>query len=224
MYWITGDTHFPLDWNKIYTWYKHNPNFSKGDTIIICGDAGFLWNNSSQEKKALQKLSQLPFTILFVDGNHENFNLLNKVEQVTKYGNIVGKLSNNIFHLLRGNIYTIDNKTVWTMGGAVSTDKYCRVINKTWWEEEVPSYQEQEEGVYALDSAGCSVDTIITHAGPQSVIKELAYWFEGDEVTRYLEFIKNNTKYNKWYFGHYHLDKNIDDKHYCLYNSIIPFE
>lgn len=223
MFWITGDIHFPIDWNKIRSWYKYNPNFTKGDTIIVCGDAGFLWDNSPQEKRAIQKISQLPFEILFVDGNHENFSLLNKVEQTTKYRNLVGKISDNIFHLLRGKIYTIDSKTVWTMGGAVSTDKHTRVENKTWWKEEVPSYQEQEEGVFALDNTCGKVDTIITHAGPQSVITQLAYWFEGDEVTRYLDFIKNHTEYKNWYFGHYHLDKNIDTKHHCLYNSIIPF-
>lgn len=57
MFWITGDIHFPIDWNKIRSWYKHNPNFTKGDTIIICGDAEFLWDNSTQEKRAIQKIS-----------------------------------------------------------------------------------------------------------------------------------------------------------------------
>lgn len=55
MFWITGDIHFPIDWNRIRSWYKHNPNFTKGDTIIICGDAGFLWDNSTQEKELFKK-------------------------------------------------------------------------------------------------------------------------------------------------------------------------
>ncbi len=223
MYWITGDTHFPIDWNKVYAWY-HNKNFTKGDTIIICGDAGFLWNNSPQEQKKIEKLSKLPFTILFVDGNHENFNLLNKIERIERFDNVVGKLTDNIYHLLRGKIYTIDNKKVWTMGGAVSTDKHLRTLNKTWWEQEVPSLSEQEQGVNSFDNVCGKVDTIITHAGPQSIIKQIADWFDGDEVTRYLEFIKNHTEYNKWYFGHYHVDTIIEDKHYCLYADIIPFE
>jgi hypothetical protein len=222
-FFITGDVHFPIDWPKIYDWNaKVKPTAE--DVLIICGDAGFLWNGSKSEHQDIDRIyKQYPFTILFVDGNHENFELLNERKKVPMFGSEVGRVSDNIFHLLRGRTYDFNGAKVFTMGGAVSIDKYMRTEGKSWWAQEVPSREEQEFAVSTLDTIGNEVDYIITHAGPQDIITQLSRYYEGDEVTHYLNFIKNNTSYKKWYFGHYHLDIQPDDKHICLYHDIIPF-
>ena len=49
----------------------------KGDTLIICGDFGFVWDNSKAEQKTLKKLGSKKYNICFIDGTHENFELLN---------------------------------------------------------------------------------------------------------------------------------------------------
>ena len=49
----------------------------KDDKLIICGDFGLPWYNDEEDLQCLEWLSQKSFEILFVDGNHENFDLLN---------------------------------------------------------------------------------------------------------------------------------------------------
>ena len=48
----------------------------KNDYLIITGDFGFFWNNSRQEIENLKFLMRQPYKILFVDGTHENFNII----------------------------------------------------------------------------------------------------------------------------------------------------
>ena len=52
MVYITGDTHGDISVFK-------NPKLRKlgeDDILIICGDFGFLWDGSDEEKKNLEKL------------------------------------------------------------------------------------------------------------------------------------------------------------------------
>jgi len=43
-------------------------------------------------------------------------------------------------------------------------------------------------------------------------------------LTEFLEAIKNEVSYKHWYFGHYHEDMDIDDKHTCVYYNIIKLD
>jgi len=77
MIYITGDTHIPIDIQKLNT--KNFPEqyqMSKDDYLIICGDFGGIWNKSAEELYWLKWLNNKSFTTLFIDGNHENFDLL----------------------------------------------------------------------------------------------------------------------------------------------------
>jgi len=75
MIFITGDTHAefnPRLRRKIFT-------AAAEDYLIICGDFGGVWDGSPRETHGLDWLSDMPFTTLFVSGNHENFNMLAKL-------------------------------------------------------------------------------------------------------------------------------------------------
>ena len=48
---------------------------TKNDYVIIAGDFG-IWNDTKQERYNLDWLEDKPFTTLFVDGNHSNFDRL----------------------------------------------------------------------------------------------------------------------------------------------------
>lgn len=71
--------------------------------------------------------------------------------------------ANNIIHLMRGEYYTIEGKTFWTMGGATSIDKESRIKDVTWWEAELPTTAEYNHGLEALEKHNNEVDYILTH-------------------------------------------------------------
>ena len=73
---ITGDTHG--DMTRFAA--KQVKTLKKNDSLIICGDFGFIWDGSNAEKHRLKQLGRKKYNILFVEGVHENFEELQKYD------------------------------------------------------------------------------------------------------------------------------------------------
>lgn len=223
MVYITGDTHADLDISKLNTEnFPQQRSLTKQDYVIIAGDFGLVWDGSPREMWWREWLSNKSFTTLFVDGNHENFNMLRELETVPMFGGIVRKVTDSVYHLERGQALTIDGKKFFVMGGAKSHDMEHRTECESWWPQEIPTTEEMERGIRALDAAGWDVDYVITHCAPRSVQRILADWYENDAVTSYLELIQRDLNFKRWFFGHYHIDRVINEQFIALYNRVIP--
>lgn len=224
MIYITGDTHGEIDVHKLSKKYFNYNGMSKDDFIIICGDFGFVWTGTKKDDWWLNWLEDLPCTILFVDGNHENFNALNRYPVENWHGGKVHKIREHVIHLMRGQTFKIEDKTFFTFGGASSHDKWIREENKTWWAQEIATSAEMMSGVGSLEQTNNEVDYIITHCCSTTTQYKIAPWFEPDVMTQYLNFIEKNVKFKHWYFGHYHIDKDIGEFYTCLYNRIVRIQ
>lgn len=86
----------------------------------------------------------------------------------------------------------------------------------------MPSQEEMEHAISSLDKAGWSVDYVITHCAPRSVQKLIADWYENDPIVSFLERVYADINFKKWYFGHYHIDKQLNEQFVALYNKVIP--
>lgn len=97
-----------------------------------------------------------------------------------------------------------------------------RVNHVSWWERELPNQEEMDEGRKNLAEHNNKVDFIITHCASSSTQALLSQgFFAADKLTDYLEIIKQTTEYEKWFFGHYHIDKVIDEKDLCVFRKIM---
>ena len=47
--------------------------WTKDDYLIVCGDFGYIFEDSLSEHRFLDFLETKPYTVCFCDGNHENF-------------------------------------------------------------------------------------------------------------------------------------------------------
>ena len=56
--------------------FPEQAGMTRDDYVIIRGDFSGVWDGSKKEKRNLDWLESLPFTTLFVSGNHENFDRL----------------------------------------------------------------------------------------------------------------------------------------------------
>lgn len=213
---ITGDTHGDLSLIRFQKAKKLNPDY-----LIVTGDFGYLYDNSKGEINALNQLEKMPYTILWVDGNHENFDLLKNYPEVKYKGGVAQQIRKNIFRLKRGEIYTIEGKTFFTFGGAKSIDRMFRTLNKSYWLEECPTDEEKEYGLNNLCKVNNKVDYIITHTCALDTLYEIIPYPEQDDLSNYLQHIKDNVIFDKWYFGHLHFDMNVNGKEYCLYRNIV---
>lgn len=225
MIFITGDTHGFLDFAKLKTFAKNNPSLTRNDFVMIAGDFGGVWSKTTLEKD-LKPYEALPFAVLFVDGNHENFDLIFSFPVESFCGGKVHRISDNILHLMRGQVFDIDGKTFFTFGGATSIDKAWRCEGLSWWSEEVPSYSDLDEACKNLEKVNYSVDYIVTHSCDE---KALYYpplcsrgnKFEAFPENKMLSYFEDNVKYKHWYFGHYHMDGDLSDTKTVLYDNII---
>lgn len=124
MIYITGDCH--ANFSRFSTdIFPEQKEMTKDDYVIICGDFGGVWDKgeeSPREKWDMNWLEDKPFTTLFVDGNHENFDRLYTYPVEEWHGGKVHKIRDSVIHLMRGQVYEIDGKKFFTFGGAASHD------------------------------------------------------------------------------------------------------
>ena len=250
--WITGDIHgnpVRLSTDSFYEQKEFNKNKDE-NIVIICGDFGLVWNRDEEnknEKYWLDWLESKPFTTVFVDGNHENHIRLATYPIKEWHDGKVHEIRPHVLHLMRGEVFTIEDKKFFVFGGASSHDiqdgiidyededwreqtknlekhgKYMyRVKGLTWWNEELPSQEEMNNGLLNLQKENNKVDYIITHSPSTSELYLMGNGNkQSDILTNYLEEIRVNTEYKRHFFGHMHLNKAINDKDICLYEQII---
>lgn len=225
---MTGDIHASYDIAKLSESCFDTAGLTKDDYLIICGDFGLVWNNSTSEQYWLRWLDTRPFTTLFVDGNHEGFSLLNSLPETTWNGGAVHQVATSVFHLKRGQLFNIDGYRIFTMGGASSSeyDRTHRTQGETWFTEEIPNEQERAAALETLDAADWDCDFVITHCAPSSSAQGISEHTDRlkihpmDEYTDWLQTIQDRLTYRHWFCGHYHIDAQIQDKTTALYNRI----
>ena len=241
---VTGDIHGNPFQRLNLENFPEGKTFTKEDYVIILGDFGLVWDDSAMEHSCLDWLENKPWTTLFIDGNHENYDLLNKFPIEEWGGGRVQKIRSSVIHLLRGEVYDIGGYKFLAMGGARSHDiqdgvlevgdprikiwkkdnfKLFRINHISWWEEEIPNEEERKNALKNLAENDYKVDYILTHEAPSSdVILMDHLLYHPDEYSRWLEMeIRQKVKYKKWFFGHYHLNLDVNEKETCLFERRI---
>ena len=230
MIYVTGDTHRKID-NRFSE--KPLTKLTEKDYLIILGDFGGVWYDDSSDNLFLSYFEKQKYTTLFIDGNHENHKKLNDFPVEVWNNGKIHKIKNNIFHLMRGQIFNIDGYKIFTFGGAYSIDKNMRTEFIDWWKEEEGNYEEMNEAFDNLEKENNQVDFILTHAGPASKLKNFFNYFgmnfTSSSTEKFLDEINNKVNYKHWFCGHYHENVNLGwfskEKYDCkitiLYNKII---
>ena len=249
---ITGDIHGePSRLSKDNFYEQKDFSDNKDENIVmILGDFGLVWSReeTKNEKYWLDWLNNKSFTTVFVDGNHENHKRLVTYPIKQWHGGKVHKIRPNVLHLMRGEVFTIEDKKFFAFGGASSHDiqdgildyededwrekartlekngKYMyRVKGLSWWEEELPKDEEIQHRFDMLQENNNEVDYIITHSPSTSELYLMGGkgLYKPDILTNYLEEVKATTDYKKHLFGHMHINKAINDKDICLYEQIV---
>lgn len=245
MIYITGDTH--ADFTRFNEdKFPIQKEMTKEDYVIICGDFGGVWSyekESAREKEVLDWLNSKNFTTLFVDGNHENFDRLYSYPVEEWHRGKVHKIRDSVLHLMRGEVFEMGGKKIFAFGGAKSHDiqdgildmdeeekiyEYrkmgatFRIRNYSWWDLEMPTEEEMQNGLKNLEKVNNKVDYVITHCAPTSIQAVLGGGaFKRDYLTDYLQEISEKIEFKKWYFGHYHGYKQVNDEYVLVYEDVV---
>lgn len=246
---ITGDTH--AEWMSRFNRnnFPEQRELSRDDFVIVLGDFG-LWHDGKDEKHRLDWLEDKPWTTLWVDGNHENYDRIysDEFETVDFHGGKVQKIRDHVLHLKRGEVFELDEKKFFVFGGASSHDvddgildpcdfesgqefakeykrwqkegKIFRVNHYSWWKEEMPSKEEMDHGRMTLYKHNWEVDYVLTHCLPQGVASAVGFR-DPDVLTCYLErLVTDGLKFDHWFCGHYHREEDVFGKFHIRYYRI----
>ena len=147
---------------------------------------------------------------------------------------------------MRGEIFDIDDKKFFTFGGARSHDiqdgilnldeeeriyeyrkrgAYFRIRDFSWWDLELPTEQEMQNGIKNLEKVNYKVDYIISHCCPTSIQTILGSGtYKKDYLTDYFQKIMEKCEFKQWYFGHYHDYRQVNSRFVLLYEDMVPLE
>ncbi len=217
MIFITGDIHGDLSRFKAPELKK----LRKNDALLICGDFGFIWDGSKEERKLLKKIGKLPYNVLFVEGSHENYDLLEQYEVSEWCGGKTRQISGRLRQLMRGQVFEIAERTVFTFGGGQSDDSFDLIQGRNWWAREIPSEEELQEGINNLERSGNKVDFVITYEPPSKLHDFIDNSGDRNHINTYLNDIYERIDFGGWFFGKLHLNKLIPPKYNAVYDRII---
>ncbi len=242
---LTGDTHGNFRRFLPESFYEQETT-TKEDIVLVCGDFGGVWYGDKRDDDGLDFLERRPFTTAFVSGNHENYDALRTYPLEEWRGGKVRSIRPSVLMLERGQVFELDGKRVFAMGGASSHDirdgilepddplfqkkfqrlnaqgALFRVNHRSWWKEELPSEAEYGEARVNLEKAGWAVDYIVTHCAPTSIQNALLREHSApDALTDFLEEISQRCQFKYHFFGHYHSNQVILQKYVLLYEQIL---
>ena len=145
---------------------------------------------------------------------------------------------------MRGQVFTINGKTIFTFGGAPSHDiqdgilendqfvkqniKRMQRLRKTnyrinhisWWAEEMPNESEYQTAMTNLEKTNFHVDFVFSHEAPSSVKAQMGY-SDTNPCSDFLQNVKQRTEFKRWYFGHYHDNRPFYwDRSIMIYDKI----
>ena len=198
MIYVNGDCHGDFKRFTKKELCRSKYQLTSKDYVIVLGDFSLVWADDKEFKYNCDWLSRLPFTILFLDGNHDNHDMLASYPvEVWCGGKVHHIVKDKIIHLMRRQIFHINGVSLFTMGGAESHDiqggvfaksdpdysakkKFAkknnlpyRVIGESWWSQELPDEKEYKEGLRKLEKADFKVDFVLSHCTPKDVQEKL---------------------------------------------------
>lgn len=212
MVYITGDTH--RDFSRL-----KNMHFNKNDILIILGDVGINYFMNEEDNQIKEYLNRLNIKLFCIRGNHEerpeNIDDYKEIDMLDGKVYIEEKYPNLIF-AKDGEIYNIDGKRILVIGGAYSIDKDYRLIHGyKWFKDEQLTNEEMNNILNKVK--GKSFDIVLTHTCPYKYepVEVFLSFIDQSKVDKsmehFLDKIEESISYGKWYCGHYHTEKIIDN-------------
>ncbi len=155
MIYILGDIH--AEWNTLM---KMTEFVNKDDTVIQVGDFGIYDHYLMYLRHMFP--DGFPCKVLVVDGNHEDFNIINgwSKDEPTEF-------HKNFFFVPRGYVTEIEGELFGFLGGAESIGKAWGRKGVDWFDE--GSVQPEDVEKLVKNIAGRQLDVLITHSPPEFV-------------------------------------------------------
>lgn len=196
------------DWHANAGWAERTITCAKdrcADVIVHLGDFGYEFTPGFL-RRVSTALAHAQLSLLFVDGNHESFDRLNRYP-IRASG--LREIAQGIYHLPRGFRWTWGGVRFLALGGAHSVDRPYRVPGVSWWPQELITPEQAADAI-----AGGPTDVLVAHDCPAGVdipgLEDTAHLFppleilRADEHRQTLRTVVNAVRPREIWHGHYH--------------------
>ena len=216
MIYITGDTHGDIRRFKS----KEVRRLKKGDTLIVCGDFGFIWDGTDKEKRLLKWIGKRRYNVLFVEGANDNLSLLQNYPHVTWQGAKTREISGRLRLICRGEVVEIEGKKIFAFGGGIAEHEDAE--SQQMEGGKLPCPNEIENARQNLERADFKVDFIVTHRPSRKIQQFLAMDTSNSNVLDvFLDEVREKCEYRSWFFGSIHKNKRIPPSEMALFTSVV---
>lgn len=232
---VRGDTHGNFDFIP-YFCQEHNT--TTDDVLVILGDAGILYFDTEKprEKYLKQYLAKQPITLFCVRGNHEDRPENRHVPCV--YNSLVDgevyseELYPNILYAKDGAVYHWNGKSILTIGGAYSVDKFYRHAMGWYWNPFEQLTESEMSGIMER-CAGKHYNYVFTHTCPFTwqptdlFLSNIDQNAVDNTMEIWMDKFSRNIDFDHWFFAHFHsdrLDVCDDGKVTMLFNKDIELK
>ncbi len=223
MVYYTGDTHGQP--HKVENFCRKHELTSE-DVIVILGDVGANYYGDYRDNHIKTALSKLPPVIFCIHGNHEQRprNIEGYSLEEWHGGAVwVQKKYPRLLFAEDGELFDLEGRQTVVIGGAYSVDKYYRLARGiSWFPDEQPSDAVKQKVEAALGAAGWKVDQVLSHTCParytptEAFIPAVNQAFVDKSTEEWLDTIEHRLTYNRWFCGHWHIDKTVDKLHFLM--------
>lgn len=212
---LAGDFHCDLNHAGYISQIAKNQDISR---IVQVGDFGY-WPHTSPEyvPRMDETLAKRGQTLVWIPGNHENYDALYALEDVTeRTPEGFWKVAENIFYAPRGLRWTWDDTTFLALGGAHSIDKMMRLgleqrsgrPRTQWWPQELLT----DEDVARAISGDGRVDVVISHDMPVGCDDVFTLYKtdpEDHDNRRRVKRVVDHVRPKTLVHGHYHIKREM---------------
>lgn len=132
------------------------------DAYLHVGDFG-VWHGVTFLDDVNDVLVSQGKELWFIDGNHEDFTIINNLPEDYRG---LGILRSNIFHIPRGYAWSWGGKVLMGFGGATSVDRNFREEGITWFADEEITDDDLSRALNVRE-----VDILLTHDAPKIPVR-----------------------------------------------------
>jgi len=220
---VTGDTH--RDFSRISAFCMEHGTNQNDDVMIVLGDAGINYFGDQRDDEFKRYLKKIPITFFCIHGNHE-MRPWHFQEMIIDdwHGDLAYHQYQypNIFYARDASVYNFAGYHCLAVGGAYSVDKYYRLRRGwRWFSDEQPTDQIKKQVDQSI-AKHPEISVVLSHTCPYRYIPREAFLSSIDQSTvddsteRYLDTVEERVNYQKWYCGHWHINKSIDKLHFLF--------
>ena len=233
---ITGDTH--RDYSSI-AGFCECMQTTKDDLMIVLGDNGVNYYGNEDDLCLKAQLERLPITFMFIRGNHD-MRPTEKIGYQTVWHDtdlwtgmfLVEPAFPSLLFAQDGHGYRLNGKIAFVIGGAYSVDKPFRLEYGLRW---FPDEQLSKEDMWMIGHTLATWDkdvrpsVFLTHTCPlrykpiDALLPGVDQSTVDESMERWLDNIESLAPYERWYCGHWHIDRTVDKLRF-MYHDIILFE